>query len=116
MPKGKTEVVTELALNFFYDWLNFAAKRTFVISVLQQGNRRIDRALNVIARLIRQFQLCWAGHLASAAAAVVCLLCKSSSAERIPSAPGLTPIGETKLQYTFPSASITNNARSLTPS
>jgi hypothetical protein len=54
VPIGKTKVVTELALNFFYDWLNFAAKRTFVISVLQKRNRRIDSALNVITRLIGQ--------------------------------------------------------------
>jgi hypothetical protein len=54
MSKGKTEVVTELALNFFYDWLNFGAKRTFVVSVLQKRNRRIDSALHVITRLIRQ--------------------------------------------------------------
>ena len=41
---------------------------------------------------------------------------RSSSARRIPSAPGFTPLGETKLQRTMPAPSMTNNARSLVPS
>src|SRR5216684_6627430 len=43
-------------------------------------------------------------------------LARSSSARRIPSAPGFTPLGETKLQRTIPAPSMTNNARSLVPS
>ena len=98
MPEGKTEIVPKSALNFFDDWLNFAAKRTFIISVLQQCNRRVNRALKVIAFRVRQFEIHPVDHLASIVAGTVCLFCKSSNAERIPSAPGLTPTGETKLQ------------------
>ena len=39
-----------------------------------------------------------------------------SRARKTPSAPGLTPIGETWLQWTTPSGLMTNRARSLTPS
>src|SRR6266550_3540249 len=98
MPEGKTEIVPEATLNFSNDWLNFAANGAFVISVLQQRNWRVNRALQVITLRIRQFEVCSVDHFVSATAAVACLFCKSSSAERIPSAPGLTPIGETKLQ------------------
>src|SRR5258706_7361099 len=39
-----------------------------------------------------------------------------SSASRMPSAPGLMPVGERELQRTTPAASITNNARPELPS
>jgi hypothetical protein len=35
MPEGKTEIVPKPALNFSDNGLNFAAKRAFIISVLQ---------------------------------------------------------------------------------
>src|SRR4029077_7814123 len=98
MPEGKTQVVPKSALNFSNDWLNFAANGAFVISVLQQRNWRVNRASQVITFRLRQFEVCSVDHFVSATAAVACLFCKSSSAERIPSAPGLTPIGETRLQ------------------
>ena len=98
MPEGKTEIVPKSALNFFDDWLNFAAKRTFIISVFQQCNRRVNRALKVIAFRVRQLEIHLVDHLAFIIAGTVCLFRKSFNAERIPSAPGLTPTGETKLQ------------------
>src|SRR5437899_13051697 len=83
MPEGKTEIVPKSALNFFDDWLNFAAKSTFIISVLQQCNRRVNRALKVIEFRVRQLEIHSAGHLPSIFAVSVCLFCTSSNADRI---------------------------------
>src|SRR6185295_8923321 len=92
--------------------VGLAAVRALVVAVLDQRHRRVGGALDVVAlgvdRNGERRLPARRGHVASS-------FCRSSSAARIPSAPGLTLLGETKLQLTTPSPSSTNSARRLVP-
>jgi len=40
--KSKTQIITELLLNRFNDWMGLPAGRTFVVTIFQQRDRSID--------------------------------------------------------------------------
>ena len=94
MPEAETQAVSHPLDDSIDNRLNLGAKRALVISVLKQRDRPIDCALDVVTRGIRESEIFSRDHFVPAAT-LAFLLCNSSSAERIPSAPGLTPIGET---------------------
>src|SRR5216683_8008908 len=112
--EDEAQAVPHLRLDFLDDGVRSSAIGSFVVAVFHQRDRCGIRALDVVS--VRrdghgQLSLRPNGiHDATAGPA------RSSSARRIPSAPGFTPLGETKLQRTMPAPSMTNNARSLVPS
>ena len=52
--KGETETTREALLNFFNDQARIPAENAFVVPVLQEGNWRIGRPLQVISGRLRQ--------------------------------------------------------------
>ena len=78
--------------NLFDDRMRRAAERALVVAVLDERHRRRRRPQDVVALADRDGQS-WAlevdAHAGTGAAGI------DSSAARMPSAPGLTPIGET---------------------
>src|ERR1700683_847071 len=77
--------------------IRVAAIRAFVIPVFDQSHRRRCGTLDMIIFADRNGQ----AHAG--------LRGNASSALKIPSAPGLTPTGDTKLHWIMPSLSMTNS-------
>src|SRR6266404_9543125 len=90
--KDKTQLIAEPLLQFFHDGIGFTAIRALVIAVFHERNRGGCRSLNVIAFPHRDRQ---PGHPLCSHAVTSGLVGSASRAARIPSAPGLTPTGET---------------------
>jgi len=63
--KRKTQIVTELLLNRFNDWMGFPAGRTLVITVFQQRDRSTDWTLDVVSVVVRQRKFWSCNHFAS---------------------------------------------------
>src|SRR6185437_17080966 len=91
-PEHEAELISQPRLHLLDDRIRSAAERALVVAVLEQRCRCIDGSLDVVAVLAdreRQFGLpLRAAHEPLPAP-------RPSSACRIPSAPGLTPTGET---------------------
>jgi len=66
------------------------AVRALVVPVLDEGDRSRNRTLHVVPLTDRSCEVGGSGHHAAFSWAEI-----DSSARRMPSAPGLTPIGET---------------------
>src|SRR5258708_35110934 len=112
--EDEAQAVPHLRLDVLDDGVGGAAIGAFVVAVFHQRDRCAIRSLDVVS--IRRD---WHGHLSLRPNGIHDATAgppRSSSARRIPSAPGFTPLGETKLQRTIPAPSMTNNARSLVPS
>src|SRR4051812_10317152 len=89
MAEYETETIAQLIAQLLDDRMRRAAMRTLVISVLDQGRDR-SVAEQMIAVVDRWREL--AHDVLPACSG------NDSKAVRMPSAPGLTPIGDTKLQ------------------
>ena len=89
--KDEAQSLTQLLLNCLHDGIRFAAVGTFVVAVFNQRDGRVNRPLNVVAPGVRKGQ----GFRGGAAHFASDLLCNSSNADKMPSAPGFTPTGET---------------------
>src|ERR1043166_2624538 len=111
VPESHPHQVARQLLELLEDRVGHAAVGALEVPVLDQGHRRSGRTPDVVVLVHRtgEPRLLIGSHGTSA-------LDSSSSARRIPSAPGFTPTGETWLQRTIPSPSITNSARSGVPS
>src|SRR4029453_4112243 len=108
VPKDEAKPVSHRLLHLLDDRIRGPAVGALVVAVLHEGHVRVGRSLDVVAIVgYRQRECCLPlrPHEGS-----------SSSARRIPSAPGLTPTGETKLPGMMPPGSISYQARSLVPS
>jgi hypothetical protein len=106
------QVVPHDLPNLFEDRMSCAAKRALVVAVLDEcywSRRRPQYVIPLTDRYGQSWTFENDGHAGTEAAAI------DSSAARIPSAPGLTPIGDRWLQRMTPSSSMTNSARSLIP-
>src|SRR5271154_5735154 len=93
--KSEAQSFTQPFLNGLDDRISFAAIGTFVIAIFNEHDRRINRPLNVIAFGDWQGERAWRNAACFAFHFSTLLFCNSSSADRIPSAPGFTPTGET---------------------
>src|SRR6266404_3044540 len=90
--KDKAQSISESLLQFFHDGIGLTAIRAFVIAVFHEGDRGGCWTLNVIAFPHRERQ---PGYPLCSHAVTSGLVGSASRAARIPSAPGLTPTGET---------------------
>ena len=104
----ETQVVAHRFLHRFQLGISLAAIRTFEIAVLHEHQACIEWALGMIGWADIGFE---PAHGCAPAAGG-----SFSNASRMPSAPGLMPTGDTCVQRTMPSLSMTNSARWLTPS
>src|SRR5262249_28735010 len=87
VPKDELQPIAHRLLYVLDDRIRSSAVGAFVVAVLEQCDRRVRRPLNVIAAFgdgHREARLPDRSHFGS-----------SSSAFRIPSAPGFIPTGET---------------------
>src|SRR5260370_27479681 len=112
--EAEAQAVLHLRLDLLEYGVGGAAIGAFVVPVFHQRDRCVSPSLDVVSVRYdghRQLSL-RPGSVHDATPDLV----RSSSARRIPSAPGFTPLGETQLQRTMPTPSMTNNARSLVPS
>ena len=89
--EDEPELVAERALDLLHDRIGRAAVGTLVVSVLDERHRRIGIALDVVALADRHGQPRMFAAFPHAGAGAA----SSSSARRMPSAPGLTSTGET---------------------
>src|SRR5712691_9230507 len=112
--EDEAQAVPHLRLDLLEGRVRGSAIGAFIVAVFHQRDWRVSPSLDVVS--VRRDGH---GHLslrpngihdATAGPAM------ASSARRIPSAPGFTPLGETSLQRTMPAPSMTNSARSLVPS
>src|SRR5438876_9021890 len=103
-----------LRLDVFDDRVRSSAKWAFIVAVFHQRDRRVSPSLDVVS--VRRDGHSEVRLRVRSVHDPTPDLARSSSARRIPSAPGFTPLGETKLQRTTPAPSMTNKARSLVPS
>src|SRR2546422_10409125 len=89
--KDEAQPLSQLLLNCLHDGIRFAAIGTFVVAVFNQRDERINRSLNMVSPGVRKGQWFRGGsaHFTSD------LLCMSSNAANMTSAPGLTPTGVT---------------------
>jgi hypothetical protein len=53
MAKGKAQALAWSALDRFHDGIHFTAERAFVITILNEGDRSIERSWNVVAVSVR---------------------------------------------------------------
>src|SRR5260221_7611114 len=90
--KDKAQSLPKLLLQFFHDGKGLTAIGTLVVTVFHEGNRGGGRSLYVIALPYRLRQ---SGCPLSSHAVTSGLAGSASRAARIPSAPGLTPTGDT---------------------
>src|SRR5882724_1566975 len=90
--KNKAQPIPKPFLEFFDDGIGLTAIRTFVIAVFHERDQGGCWTLNVIAFPHRERQ---PGHPLCSHAVTSGLVESASRAARIPSAPGLTPTGET---------------------
>src|ERR1700733_2598472 len=100
--EDKQQAFAEMLLYPFDDWIGVPARGALVIPVFYEGAGRIRISLLMILGTHRNGKL--SHHFSN-----------SSSACKIPSAPGLTRIGDRWLQVITPSLLITKSARSLKP-
>src|SRR5256885_189208 len=92
--EGEAQAVPQPLLNGLHYWICLSAIRALVIAILEQHDRGIRRTLDVVP--VRHWQRRFgnsAGHFALHCPSVS--RCSSSSAARIPPAPGFTPTGDT---------------------
>src|SRR6267378_4659749 len=113
--ENEPEPRSKFLLDLFHDRVGRPAVRTLVVPILDEHHSGIRRPLTMVTftdgqrqsrRLVirgRGDHLLRSGDLSF------------SNADRIPSAPGLTPSGERKLQRTIPFESITKSARADSP-
>jgi hypothetical protein len=47
--KSETQIITQPLLNRFNYWEYLTTRRAFVVTVLEEGRRSIERTLNVVA-------------------------------------------------------------------
>jgi hypothetical protein len=85
MPIRKSETRPEITLHPLGNGVREAAMRALVIAIFEKRHRRVIRTLNMVAGVDRDAQErhCYFSWF-----------CKLSRASRMPSAPGLTAIGE----------------------
>src|SRR5882672_2086217 len=102
----EAEAFAQAPLHLADDGMSAPAMWAFVVTVFDEGDRSVVGARAVVGIGDRRPE---ATHRASVRAPI------ASSASKIPSAPGFTPIGETNDQRMMPSASITKSARSHSP-
>src|SRR3954454_23089369 len=101
----EAQPVAHPRLHFLDDRIRGTAVRALVVAVLDQRDRRVRRSLDVVAAFADgDSQPGFPGRACHDASPP-----RSSRAWRMPSAPGLTPTGDTKLQRTTPSPSMTNS-------
>src|ERR1700686_5690779 len=93
IPKNKAHVAAQGALKLLDHGMGFATIRAFVVAILEQRYWRVGRSLNAIVR--PDIQPADSIICPSSRHAAAPFSSKSSRASRIPSAPGLMPIGET---------------------
>src|ERR1700722_4549276 len=106
VPENEPELLAEPLLRQLDVPEGNAAVGTLVVAIFDHCDRRVRGSLDVVSRRDRCSQ-----HAHDETLTGSC-----SNASRMPSAPGLTAIGERKLQKIAPFRSITNSARSHTPS
>src|SRR5260370_21783508 len=112
--EDEAQAVPHLRLDLLEYGVGGAAIGAFVVAVFHQRDRCAIWSLDVVSvRRDGHGQLSLRPRSVHDATPD---LARSSSARRIPSAPGFTPLGDTKLQRTMPAPSMTNKARSLVPS
>src|SRR5437879_8328077 len=112
--EDEAQAVPHLRLDLLEYAVGGAAIGAFVVAVFHQRDWCVSTSLDVVSVRYNGY-----GQLSLRPRSVHDATpdpARSSSARRIPSAPGFTPLGETKLQRTMPAPSMTNNARSLVPS
>src|SRR5581483_1290467 len=110
--EGEAQLLGEARLEVLDHIVRLAAEGALVVAVLDERDRRVGRPLEVVVRAHGRAQT---AHEEGRAHAIT-FLGRPSRAWRTPSAPGLTPMGETWLQRTTPSPSRTKSARSEVPS
>src|SRR6267142_6943016 len=86
--EGEAQIAAQLALQSLHDRVGLSAVRALVVAVLDQGDARVGRAVDVIAGTERRMQ---AAHRFFS---FWFLVRTSSKAWRAPSAPGLMPMGD----------------------
>src|SRR3954451_18123792 len=115
--KDKTHFVAKDLVDRLHQRMCRSAYGTFVIPVFQKRPWCVERTADMIVITNWHAQSVYLDACKTAHCFIsFFLFCRFSSAARTPLPPGLTPMGETKLQWMRPSASITKSARSLTPS
>src|ERR1700680_1165108 len=92
--EDEAKVFAESLLNLLNNRVGWTAEGTLVIAVFHERHGRVCGPLNVVAARI-YFQSAKTVRRLSFCHAAAPLLSSSSNASRIPSAPGLTVIGET---------------------
>src|SRR5262245_23552376 len=96
--KSEAESAAQPLLHLFYDRVGLAAVRALVIPIFDECRGSVRRSLHVIAIADRENQTrnagLTAGHGLSDQAGRAAAGGSDSSASRMPSAPGFTPIGE----------------------
>src|SRR5260370_25665923 len=112
--EDEAQAVPHLRLDVLDDRVRSSAKWAFVVAVFHQRDWCVSSSLDVVSVRYNGY-----GQVSLRPRSVHDATpdpARSPSARRIPSAPGFTPLGETKLQRTMPAPSMTYNARSLGPS
>src|SRR5882672_10688511 len=107
IPEHEAHPPPQDLLHFLHNRIGAAAMRALVVAIFDERHRRFVGSLAMVGLRDGGREAAHRPALPGAS---------FSSASRIPSAPGLTPTGETYDHRMMPSPSMTKSARSLVPS